>query len=76
MQNHKCKGQKLLMLTVMNLYFILLVLKQVNLVAVVILLMIHMQKICVPSVIKGLNVNVFNKRTNETRHIKWHETCT
>ena len=34
-------------------------------------------KICVPDVIKNLNVKVFNlmPRTNETRHIEWHETC-
>ena len=34
-------------------------------------------KICVPDIIKDLNVKVFNlmSRTNETRHIKWHETC-
>ena len=34
-------------------------------------------KICVPGVIKDLNVKVFNlmSRTNETRHIKWHEMC-
>ena len=34
-------------------------------------------KICVPDVIKDLNVKVFNlmSRTNETRHIQWHETC-
>ena len=34
-------------------------------------------KTCVPDVIKYLNVKVFNltSRTNETRHIKWHETC-
>ena len=33
-------------------------------------------KISVPNVIKNLNVKVFNpvSRTNETRHIKWHET--
>ena len=32
---------------------------------------------CVPDVVKNLNVKVFNlmSRTNETRHIKWHETC-
>ena len=32
--------------------------------------------ICVPDVIRNLNVKVFNlmSRTNETRHIKWHET--
>ena len=34
-------------------------------------------KICVSDVVKNLNVKVFNpiSRTNETRHIKWHETC-
>ena len=34
-------------------------------------------KICVPDNVKNLNVKVFNliSLTNETRHIKWHETC-
>ena len=34
-------------------------------------------KLSVPDVVKNLNVKVFNlmSRTNETRHIKWHETC-
>ena len=34
-------------------------------------------KMCVPDVGKSLNVKVFNlmSRTNETRHIKRHETC-
>ena len=34
-------------------------------------------KMYVFDVIKNLNVKVFNlmSRTNETRHIKWHETC-
>ena len=34
-------------------------------------------KICVPDVVKYLNVKVFTLMsiTNETRHIKWHETC-
>ena len=34
-------------------------------------------KICVPDTVKDLNVKVFNlmKLTNETRHIKWHESC-
>ena len=34
-------------------------------------------KICVLDVVKDLNVKVFNlmSRTNETKHIKWHETC-
>ena len=34
-------------------------------------------KMCVPDIVKNLNVKVFNlmSRTNEARHIKWHETC-
>ena len=32
---------------------------------------------CVPDVVKNINLRVFNliSRTNETRHIKFHETC-
>ena len=34
-------------------------------------------KICVPDTEKNLNVKVFNliSLTNETRHIKWYESC-
>ena len=34
-------------------------------------------KICVPDIVKHLNVKVFNliSRTKETKNIKWHETC-
>ena len=34
-------------------------------------------KLSVPSVVKNINVKVFNlmPRTNETRHMEWHETC-
>ena len=34
-------------------------------------------RICVPDTVKNLNVKLFNlmSRTNETRSIKWHETC-
>ena len=34
-------------------------------------------KLCVSDVVKNINVKVFilMSRTNETRHIKWHETC-
>ena len=43
MKNQECKVRsEIIMLIIMNLYFILLVLKQVNVVAVVIILMIHM----------------------------------
>ena len=32
---------------------------------------------CVPDVVKNLITKAFNllSRTNETRYIKWHETC-
>ena len=32
---------------------------------------------CVPDVVKNLKIKVFNlmSRTNETKHIEWHETC-
>ena len=65
------------MLIVMSPYLILLVLKQANAVVTVIILMIRMQKMFVPDVVKNLNVKVFNlmSGTNETRQIKWHETC-
>ena len=34
-------------------------------------------KICIPNVVKNVNVKVFNLmlRTNETRYIEWRETC-
>ena len=34
-------------------------------------------KTCVPDTVKNLNVWLFDlmSLTNETRHIKWHETC-
>ena len=34
-------------------------------------------RICIPDIVKNLNVKVFNLMTltNEMRHIKWHETC-
>ena len=34
-------------------------------------------KLCVPDVVKNWNVRALNlmSRTNETRHIEWHETC-
>ena len=49
MNNQNVKqDQKLLMLITITLYFILLVLKQVNVVAIVIILMIHMQKFVFP----------------------------
>ena len=36
-----------------------------------------MVKLCVPDVVKILNVKVFNMlaRINETRKVVWHETC-
>ena len=34
-------------------------------------------ELCVPEIIKNIKVKVLNlmSRTNETRHIEWHETC-
>ena len=34
-------------------------------------------KLCVPDIIKNINIKVFNlmSRTNETKYIKWHKTC-
>ena len=34
-------------------------------------------KLRVPNVVKNINVKVFNlmSRSNQTRHIEWHETC-
>ena len=34
-------------------------------------------RMCVPDVVKKLIIKVFNlmSKTNETKHIKWHETC-
>ena len=34
-------------------------------------------KTCGPDVVKDLHVKILNlmSRTNEARHIKWHETC-
>ena len=34
-------------------------------------------KVCVPDVVKNLNVKEFSlmSRIDEARHIKWHETC-
>ena len=36
-----------------------------------------MSKLCVPDIIKDMNIKVFNMlvRINETRKITWHETC-
>ena len=36
------------------------------------------ERICVPDVVKNLNVKAFHlmSRTNETRFIEWHKTCT
>ena len=34
-------------------------------------------KLCVPDVVKNINIKELNimSRTNDTRYIKWHETC-
>ena len=44
--------------------------------AVATVLMTQMLRLCVPDVVKNINVKVFNlmSRTNETRHIEWYES--
>ena len=59
----------------MSLYFILIVLKLVNVVAVVIISMIHMQNYVFLMLLKTWMLKYLISRTNETRYIKWHETC-
>ena len=63
------------MLIVITLCFSLLVLEEVNAVVVAIISVTPVQN-CVPDVVKNLNAKVLNlmSRTNETRHIEWHET--
>ena len=36
-----------------------------------------MSKICVPNIIKNVNMNIYNflMRLNETRNVLWHESC-
>ena len=36
-----------------------------------------MAKLCVPNIIKGINMKVYNflMRLNETRNVLWHESC-
>ena len=36
-----------------------------------------MAKLCVPNIVKDMNIKVFNllARINETREIAWHKTC-
>ena len=37
----------------------------------------RLSKICVPNIIKGINMQVYNflMRLNETRNVLWHESC-
>ena len=37
----------------------------------------HMAKLCVPDIVKDMNIKIFNMlaRINETRKIKWHKSC-
>ena len=75
MINQECKVRPVLMLTVINLYFFLIVLKSkcsgscngIN---------DPYAKICVPNVVKSMKIKASNlmPRTNETRYIEWHKT--
>ena len=61
MNNQACKVRpEIININSNEPVFYFLVLKQVNVVIAVIILMIHMQKICVPDDVKNLIVNVFN----------------
>ena len=74
--NQKCKIRpEIINITVMNLYFILRMLK--NVVTVVIISVIDMQNQVLLMFLKIISVKVFNlmSRTTEARHIKWHKTC-
>ena len=64
------------MLVVMNVYFFLYIRKTSKCNCICNNINDPYTKICVPSVIKDLNVKVFNlmSRTNETRRIENHET--
>ena len=76
--NEECKVRpEMLMLIVTSLYFILLVLKQVNEVVIWNNVNDSYAKFCVPDVVKNINIKVFNlmSRTNKIRHIKWLKTC-
>ena len=71
------------MVRVMNLCFILTILKEISAVVVVTILIIHMPNYVFLMLLKRkmpkylIYAKVFNlmSRTNEKRHIKWHETC-
>ena len=65
------------MLIIRSSYFILLVLKASKCSGSSNNINDPYAKICVPDALKDLNVKLVNLmwRTNETRHIKWHETC-
>ena len=74
--NQKCKIRpEIINITVVNLYFILRMLK--NIVTVVIISVIDMQNQELLMFLKIISVKVFNlmSRTTEARHIKWHKTC-
>ena len=77
MNNQACKVRpEIININSNEPVFYFLVLKQVNVVIAVIILMIHMQKICVPDDVKNLIVNVFNLmsrtkyKTYKMRYIK------
>ena len=64
------------MLMEMTLCFFLIVSKQVNVVLLVTISIIHVQN-CVRDVVKNLNVKLFSlvSGINETRRIECHEMC-
>ena len=78
MNNQECKVRpQIVNVNEMILCLSLLALKQVNTVVIATIQITLYAKLCVPDVVKNLNVKVFNlmSRTNETRHVEWNETC-
>ena len=65
------------MVTVKDLYFFLLVLKQVKCSGSCNNINDPYTKLRIPDVVKNINVRVFNlmPRTNQTRHKEWHDPC-
>ena len=73
----KVQKQKLLMLVAMNPYFFPFSIKTHKCSGSHNNINDLYAKLCVPDVLKNLNLRAFNLMsiTNEARHIEWHETC-
>ena len=77
MNNQECKVRsKILIVIVTSLYFILSI-KTSKCSSSCNNISDAYAKLCILDVVKNINMKVFNlmSRTNETRHVKWRETC-